>query len=141
MSPEGQTQPRMFYFGPWGRAGHHYFRENGMHVSYQTERELPWKPGDIDGKLQPGCYELHPGYWSVKGKDVEGEALLHKKNGWTAISFWDSSVDKRGRCNSTYIAEGDFTFAQMVQMSSERFSQRWGKMSFEVRLALLGSSI
>lgn len=103
----------------------------GGRDTYRHENVLPWK--DIDGVLQPGCREER-GHWVHHGvPEVEGEALLHHKDGWTAISFWDRSVDKRGACNSTYFAEGTFTFDEMVEMAKARFSERWNRMAFEVR--------
>lgn len=122
--------PRMFYFGPWDRPGHYLFREGGRDYYREWEAVIPWD--GIDGVLQPGCREEH-GHWVHRAAQVEGEALLHHKDGWTAISFWDRSVDTRGACNSTYFAEGLFTFDQMVEMARARFSERWNRMTFSVR--------
>ncbi len=130
--------PRMFYFGPWDQAGHYLHDEHGVTV-YRKERlgSFPWDEysGDhgIDGQLQPGCYK-RDGHW-CKGKETEGEALIHHKAGWTALSFWDRSVDTRGACNSTYFAEGTFSFDEMIAMAKTRFAYRWNKMKFEVRAA------
>jgi hypothetical protein len=71
-------------------------------------------------------------------QEIEGEALVHHKDGWTALAFWDRTVDKRGACCSVYLAEGIFTFEQMVEMAKERFSHRWNKMNFEVKACIDG---
>lgn len=123
--------PKMYYFGPYNQAGHFFFGPRGSYVSRQETECIPWKDYEIDGKLQPGCFEER-GHWSVKGPEIEGQALLWTKNGWTAISFWDRSVDTRGRCNSTFIAEGTFTFEEMVEWSKLVFPDRWARMKFEV---------
>jgi hypothetical protein len=129
---EGKMKkPKMYYFGPWNSPGHHYYTEDGGAVYLQEERTIPWQPHQIDGKLQPGCY-FERGRWWHKGTEKQGQALLHHKEGWTAISFWDRSVDARGGCNSTYVAEGEFTFEQMVEMAKSRFAYRWNKMPFIV---------
>lgn len=133
------TIPRMFYFGPWREPGHFLHREGGWSVYRHEERAgFPWNEwsgeNGIDGQLQPGCYHDQYGHWR-HGAEVEGEALLHHKDGWTALSFWDRSVDHRGACNSTYFTEGTFTFEQMAEMAKARFSERWSRMNFEVRLA------
>ncbi len=128
-----KVNPRMFYFGPWDQAGHFFWSEHGGRVTREVENSLPWKDWEIDGKLQPRCYDKR-GHWE-HGREVEGEALLHHKNGWTCLSFWDRSVDTRGACNSTYFAEGTFTFEEMVEMSKTRFAKRWNKMNFKVSLA------
>lgn len=126
----------VYYYGPLDAPGHQFFDESGSKVYSNDKKGLPWKEWDIDGKLQPGC-SPHPrdGRWEHAGPEIEGEALLHHKDGWTAISFWDRSVDPRGACNSTYIAEGTFTFEQMVELAKTRFAARWSKMKFEVRLS------
>ena len=36
----------------------------------------------------------------------QGEAIIHHKNGWTALSLWDSTIDTRPGCSSTYLAKG-----------------------------------
>lgn len=130
------NQPRMFYFGPWDRAGHYMFTEGGRKI-WGDERDaagFPWRGGSgIDGCLQPGCRKDRDGRWIHRGPQVEGESLLHHKDGWTALSFWDRSVDQRGGCNSTYFAEGIWTFEQMVEMARTRFADRWNRMRFEVR--------
>ena len=122
--------PRMFYFGPWDRAGHFWHVEDGRSVLYAEREKLPW--GDnADGGLQPHREGCRRSYCPC-GSGPQGVALIHHKDGWTALSFWDRSVDTRGACNSTYIAEGDFTFEQMVAMAKERFAHRWNKMKFKV---------
>jgi hypothetical protein len=130
----------MYYFGPYRTAGHHFYKERGGHVSYDEQITIPWTTREIDGKLQPhvpGCrgysYKGHSNCYC--GNSPEGIALVHHKNGWTALSFWDRSVDTRGASSSTYVAEGEFDFDQMVAMAKERFADRWAQMKFEVKLA------
>lgn len=129
-------QPLMFYFGPWDRAGHFLHDEYGHSVRRDGRDSLPWNEwrGEVDGKLQP--HERNCNGRSYCGcVQPEGAALLHHKAGWTALSFWDRSVDGRGGCNSTYFAKGEFTFEQMVEMAKTRFAYRWNKMNFEVTQA------
>src|ERR1700756_3383092 len=124
----------MFYFGPWDTAGHFLNSEGGRWVPERERGTFPWNENSssngIDCQLQPGCH-LVDGRWR-HGKEIEGEALLHHRSGWTALSFWDRTIDTRGGCNSTYFAEGTFTFDEMVAMAKERFAERWNRMKFEV---------
>jgi hypothetical protein len=122
--------PRAYYFGPWSQAGHHLYGRGGS-SAYHAEQMIPWS--SIDGELQPhreSC-RRDSGYCGC-GSGPEGEALLHHRNGWTALSFWDRSVDRRGNCNSTYFAEGDFSFNEMVAIAKAQFGERWAKMGFQV---------
>lgn len=129
---------RMFYFGPWNRAGHYLIDERGMSVRDSERGSFPWNEwssGDrgIDGRLQPwsdGTFGENKRY--NRQEAPEGVALIHHKGGWTALSFWDRSVDTRGGCNSNYFAEGTFTFDEMVAMAKERFAYRWNKQRFQV---------
>lgn len=123
------SKPVMFYYGPWDRPGHFLFDEAGSKVGHN---HLPWGYS-IDGALQPGCY-LDRCRWDHRGPQNEGEALLHHKEGWTALCFWDRSVDERMGCNSNYFAKGIFTFEEMVEMSRVRFAARWNVMKFKVTL-------
>lgn len=88
----------------------------------------------VDGCLQPGCPDPADRLVRRTRPEVQSEAALHHIQGWTALCFWDYSVDQRGACNSNYFAEGEFTFGQMVEMAKTRFAQRWNRMKFEVRL-------
>lgn len=127
------TSPEMFYFGPWGEPGHYLFNEHGT-WAHKEEYRIPWKWA-IDGCLQPGCRPDGNGRYHHDGDpEIQGQALLHHKDGWTALSFWDRSVDTRFASNSNYFAEGIFTFEQMVEMARKRFADRWNRMKFEVVL-------
>lgn len=143
-SSKSVAAPQMFYFGPWDEAGHYLSDERGRSVGRNERGALPWNEwrGDVDGVLQPHPEDTcasrrrhYPSTYCDCGRGPEGIAMLHHKDGWTALSFWDRSVDKRGACNSTYFAEGTFSFEEMVEMAKTRFAYRWNKMDFEVREA------
>lgn len=128
---------RMFYFGPWDRAGHSLVSEIGHSVYGSALGTFPWTDGEMDGQLQPhfkDCRMRGSSRYCECPGGPEGKALLHYRQGWTAISFWDRSVDKRNACNSSYFAKGTFTFDEMVEMAKRRFAIRWNKMNFEVTL-------
>ena len=129
-------EPRMFYFGPWDEPGHYFFDEHGRSVR-EGIVDFPFghhSPKDVfvDGRLQPGCPAPNDRMKRRTRPEVEGEALLHHIQGWTALCLWDRSVDTRGACNSNFFAEGTFTFDEMVAMASSRFAKRWAKMNFSV---------
>lgn len=131
------SEPRMFYFGPWDQPGHYLVDESGYGVRSENRGSFPWhemgyggKP-HIDGNLQPRGKASQ--YANHRGPELpQGVAALHHLDGWTALCFWDRSVDTRGACNSNYFAEGTFTFEQMVEMAKSRFAHRWNKMKFAV---------
>lgn len=126
-------EPEMYFFGPWEGAGHYLFNEHG-HSEWRKEKEVPWGVEIMDGGLQPHtCGSLERGQPCYRGTCApQGIANVHHKDGWTALAFWDSSVDRRGGCVSVYLAKGDFDFTQMVEMAKTRFAKRWEKMTFDV---------
>lgn len=128
------NKPFMAYFGPWDRSGHYWFNEDGYGYMSIESKKFPWANYEVDGVLQPGCPDPADRLQRRTCPMIEGEALIHHKNGWTALSFWDCSVDHRPGSSSTYIAEGIFTFEQMVEMASMRFAARWNRMKFSVWL-------
>ncbi len=123
----------MFYYGCWAGIGHHAFLPNGQSAT-QDEMRCPWSQYSrsfsgacIDGGLQPLRGDIP--------HDVpqpEGLARLTQEAGWTALSFWDRSIDKRGGSHSTFVAEGTFTFAQMVEQAKRLFPTIWARYTFRL---------
>jgi len=117
--------PRMFYFGAWDAAGHYLFNERGlmMREHEHEAKDFPWnvRGTDIDCELTPQRNNQHL-----------GEALVHHKAGWTALAFWDRSVDRRPNSNSVFFAEGTFGLEEMVALARVRFAERWQKLGFDV---------
>jgi hypothetical protein len=123
---------RFFYFGCHRESGH-FFWDEAMRHAWDAERVIPWER--VDGALCPGASQDPDRWWERTRPEVEGEAALHHKDGWTALAFWDRSVDHRSACNSVFFAEGTHSFAEMVQIAGAHFPQVWGRFAFTVRLA------
>lgn len=98
-----------------------------------NDRIGPWRLGELDGGL---CPNVSPdGAWKRTGPEIEGDALLHHKDGWTALAFWDRTVDTRMACCSVYVANAILSFKEIVELAQDAFKVRWDKMKFEVRLS------
>ena len=122
---------QVVYFGCIDRSGH-YFWENEHHTTRSRdvlEAAIVAIWPNYDGAL---CYG-HRGNYD-NGPQEEGLALLHHKGGWTALSFWDRSIDSRGGCSSNFFVHGTFTFDQMCQIAEARFPSVWKRYKFKVRL-------
>lgn len=117
LNTEGE-RVKVFYFGCIGGAGHYMHAANGS-TDWKFMESNPWGK-HIDTGLCPA------------GPEIEGQSLIHHKDGWTALSFWDRSVDKRGKCNSSFLAEGDFDFEQMVQLAKEHFPSVMARFKFPI---------
>jgi len=122
---------RVFYFGCVGESGHHLFTDRLRSVYNEGP---PWDPlgiGAADGVLAPhvvGCNKRH---CRCPNGD-EGVAEIHHKDGWTAMAFWDRSVDRRGASNSNFFAEGTHDFAAMLAIAKEKFPAIIGRFQFEI---------
>jgi hypothetical protein len=121
----------MFYFGPYKQPGHYLFGIDGRKLYNEQEASCPWKMEDIDGVLQQNCMFKFVD-WHREGPQNEGEALIHYRDGWTALSFWDRSVDHRSGCNSTFMVKNIYTFEQMVELSKAHFKAKWESFSFKI---------
>ncbi len=114
------TEAKVLYFGCVGGPGHYMHRPNGGHPVHDWHAKTPWGSSP-DGIL---C--------SKDPRETQGLALLHHKDGWTALSFWDRSVDRRGGCNSNFFAEGNHSFEDMLKLAREAYPQVMGRLPFEV---------
>jgi hypothetical protein len=121
------------YFGCIRKAGHYLWAKNGDHIveDWQREREIRQVfGGALDGAL---CWN---GRAERRGHDqrdeTEGRAFITHRGGWTALAFWDRSVDKRGACNSVFFAPGELTFEQMVRLARHHWPKVWERFTFAV---------
>lgn len=112
--PEGQ----FYFFGVMDRIGHYFYPR------WPGVRGCPWGDVHVDTLL---CR---------KGEQTEGLARIHHKDGWTAVGYWDRTGDSRYFSNSNFVAEGTFTFEQMMEMARRHFPDviRRAEGKFEIRL-------
>lgn len=111
----------IYYFGCIERAGHYLFEppEKSAH-RYAT---TPWGPhpdGSLAPHENPRC-DFVKKFFGCRCSQTQGIAALHHKEGWTALAFWDRSVDSRMGCNSNFLVEGTFTFDEMIELARQHF--------------------
>lgn len=117
-----EPQPRQsdsweaYYFGTWLEPGHYLWGRDMRRLRYGEARG-PW--GWVDGKLVPRGGE-------------DGEALLHHKDGWTCVAFYNRAWDGRPSCNSAFLFDQTLTFAQALQAARVFFPQVIAKLPFEI---------
>lgn len=131
---------RSFYFGCWREAGHHLWHQgseghpykdwranNGLlgvsiHSRNPTKGEIPWGYS-LDGGL-------------LKGRSLrQGEAVVEQRDGWTALSFWDRSVDSRPGSSSTFVFDTLLTPEAALAAAREAFPPIFERFSFPVDVA------
>jgi hypothetical protein len=116
-------QPRVYFFGQWQVAGHYMWRPGRIFAGGIT---APWSPATIDGCMQPGCSPGVP-VWELE--QPEGIAVLHVASGWSMISFWDRTGDKRRNSNGNFIIEGERTFGAMTSLAAQHFPEVWRRVT------------
>lgn len=123
--PKGPLQEASLYVGYFGclfGQGHYLHGTSGPESRSPT-LHMPWGLHELDTTL---CPDYAPSGKSVAVRLLASHqepyrALLHHRKGWTAVSFWDRTSDTRFNSNSTFVAEGDFSFEDMLAMARTRF--------------------
>lgn len=129
-----------YFFGCGnGRLGHYLWRPSG--VRYEMIRHqgvLPW--ACIDGALCPGKRPPRSRLYAVvdnyveNDEQVEGWAALHHLDGWTALAWWDRSVDTRNGSNAALFAPGTLDVEQVLSAGRTHFPSFMSRMTYRIRL-------
>lgn len=112
----------IYYFGCWHESGHYFHDQYMRHYWRDVSELLPesWR-NRYDGGLLP------------KGRSQEeGRAIILHEDGWTALSFWDRSVDHRGNSNSTFYLRHVLDFMPMLELCKLTFPQVFERFTFKV---------
>lgn len=123
-----------YYFGVLDDSGHEYHAPGDEYLPRDEEKQIVWQPEEIDGCLQPGCHKNRWGHWE-HGSQKQGPAVLHYKDGWTALSFWDRSGDSRPGSHSTFILRGTHEFDVALEIAKMHFPEVFERIKFSVVLA------
>lgn len=121
MNEKPQSGPPMFYYGCHRDLGHYMWHENG--------EEVPWRRATL---LQPWAERIDGGL--CPGSVVNGVARFTQEHGWSALSWWDNSIDSRPGSHSTFIVQGVHTAAVILRMARERFPWVFSRFSYAVVL-------
>lgn len=98
------------YFGCYRRPGHYLW---GPGMQRVRSDDLPWKK--LNGELAPP--RARPGH-----------AALHHLDGWTALAFWDRSVDSRPGSNSVFLFPDVLDFEEAVIRAVKEFPEVFEQM-------------
>lgn len=136
LPPEIETI-EMYYFGCWGQAGHYWRSPNGHATERAIEARIPeaLRHGRIDGNFCPG----YIGPYKRTCPEVEGEAAIHLIEGWTALAWWDRSVDRRPACNSAVVVRGDHSYTMVLEIVKAQMPDLLKRQRVPMRLVAVGS--
>lgn len=119
----------VLFFGCWSRVGHHLWTPRGQISDRRDLERIGGK--SLDGDFAP--HLSHLGYCNCP--QIEGSAALHHLDGWTILSFWDRSIDRRKGSNSSFLARGELSFGEMVAVAKEHYPEVWRRYSFAIELS------
>ena len=107
-----------------------YFYGCLRNVDGETEAGHYWRASDgiKDGARSTPFGRYPDGTLAPQGPQVQGAAVLHQKEGWTAIGFWDRTGDDRGNSNCNFIVEGTYTFDEMCKLAQEAYPSLWKRI-------------
>lgn len=100
---ERMSAPTMLYCGCHGDTGHYVWDETEWSSS-KLWKAQPWGNA-IDGGLQPPKWRAN------------GVTRFTQEHGWSALSWWDNSIDKRPGSHSTFIVEGEHSAEEVLALA------------------------
>ena len=121
------------YFGCWN----HNPREAG-HAIWNAEHRRP-KAEEIPSFAGPHGWSLD-GKFCPLGAQVEGLCVLTQLEGWTMLSFWDRSGDKRGNSNSNFLFPGTLGQQEILDAARSTFPELFARFPFQVAFGKPGDA-
>jgi len=114
----------VYFFGcHTGRVGHYLWRVRSGRYEMTTHKGLlPWQ--NIDGELTPRTFSAYT--------QTEGRAARHTLGGWTALAWWDRSVDTRHGSNAALFAPGDLTVEELLALGRKTFPSFMARMTYAI---------
>jgi hypothetical protein len=128
-----------YYYGCEDDTGHHWWARDGHWKGHRDIiARLPAPsigPYRVDQGFCPGApapsdrlQRWRRSKWRI------GEAALHRVDGWTILSFWDNSIEKRPGGCSTFVAIGTHDYETMRAIAAAQFPSVWTRFKFELKL-------
>jgi hypothetical protein len=120
----------VYFWGCWERSGHHLWKPTGESIARpHQEIGLPW--ASIDGTLCPGANGLG---WALASAQEEGLVRVSRLGGWTALAWWDRSVDTRHGSNAGLFADADLEPGDLLAEGFRLFPQIFGRFGYHLRM-------
>lgn len=124
------AQNEVLFFGCWSAPGHFLVNEDGHNVWQPQTIGLPWTK--LDGVLTPGRRDERSYGGIPIDEQIEGWAALHHKDGWTALAWWDRSVDKRHGSNAVLFAKGTHTVKEMLALGRRWYPRVFNRFTYTI---------
>lgn len=122
-----------YFMGVWpspsGQVGHYCRLPNGMHVDYRQHLKTPWGgQHDALGDGPPQDAAWGPRKYGTHPNQTEGVARVLVDRGWTLLTCWDRSADKRGGCHASFAFAAVLTPDAALAEARTRFPGVWARI-------------
>jgi hypothetical protein len=104
----------ILYYGYNGN-GHNLYAP-GFVSNLDNREACPWSLGELE-RLLPKDEE-----------QVQGVYVTRKKNGWTAVSFWDRTGDSRLGSKSVFVVNTDETAKEVLKLAKGNFPSIFARL-------------
>lgn len=108
----------IFYFGCNREAGHCLHDSQGRSVR-KTPEDFPFDEKALDTLLLP-----------PNKPQIEGRITHVHIDGWTAIAFWDRTIDRRMGSNSVFVMRGIHSVEEAKKIAEANFPTIWDRFTF-----------
>mgnify|MGYP001549230296 CR=1 FL=1 len=112
--------PEILYYGCLRRIGH-FLNSKQTNIQFH---ETPWG------------YSLDEDAVVQKPDIADGKLYTAKKDGWTAVGFWDRSVDSRPNSKSIFLVAKDWPTERVMAEAEKQWPEVCGRPRFPVKAAV-----
>lgn len=131
-------------------AGHHFYVPSANGRAFRTWDAEAWLSRALVAHPSPDgrwCYEvprtsdqLRKGACAQRD-ETQGRAFIHFAHGWTIISWWDRSEDRRAGSNAVFFLRGYRQWAEAFRRAREAFPQEIARMEAAYTIKLAGADL
>lgn len=134
--------PRVLFFGVRSGTGAGHCLVTP--TAHADERSLPPPLRRLDGVWcypTPRTPEQSRNSWRDRGPQEQGRGFIHYVDGWTVISWWDRSEDRRGGCCAVFLIEARCGWADALAAARAAFPREVARMEAAYPIALAGADL
>ena len=132
-TPEGRSDSGHYWAGPGGLDVRYSMRRKvGNRLVDNPYRYVPWGHA-VDGELAPYGDALYR-EGIVALSQCGNQLGRPEEEWWTAISWWDNSVDSRQPANATFVVDARCDAGSLLAQARTSFPQIFARFKYELVL-------
>lgn len=126
----GMREVGHYWWAPGMISSGAFRRRHNDRLEDDPYRYVPWG-FSVDGGLAPQGDRLHvegQGAFAQSGRFIG----TLEEEWWSAISWWDNSIDKRPASNATFVIDQRVSAAELLVATEAKFSEVLGRMKYDI---------